>query len=125
MIVRSESVLAMVFPAIAVSWVIADAAMGFVSADRGIVPTMPAIHVISANQTSIAAETKPIRATVMICSPGDTVAAGFVQKGGSQDTSQRLCQAGLKFTANLPTNQGTANRNGTAKLNAGLGAYFE
>ena len=102
MIVRSESILALLPPAIAVSWVIADAAMGLVAADRGIAAATPAMHIVSANQTSIALDTKPSRATVTICSPDGKVAAGIVPIGGSQAALQRLCQAGSKFTASLP-----------------------
>ena len=102
MSVRSESLLALVLPAIAISWVITDAAMGLVAADRA--AAAATVHIVSANQTSIAVETKPSRATVTICSRDGTVAAGIVQTGGSHATLQRLCQAGRKFTTKLPTN---------------------
>jgi hypothetical protein len=102
--VRSDSLLALLPPVIAVSWVITDAAMGLVAAERSVATAALPVHIVGTNQTSIAVETKPSRATVTICSPDGTVAAGVVQKGGSQATLQRLCRAGLKFTSRLPTN---------------------
>ncbi len=101
---RSESLLALLPPIIAVSWVITDAAMGLVAAERGVATAPLPVHIVGANQSTIAVETKPSRATVTICSPDGKVAAGVVQSGGSRATLQRLCRARLKITARVPHN---------------------
>jgi hypothetical protein len=102
MIVRSESVLALLPPFIAMTWVIADATMEPAAADRDFAAAASAVHIVSANETSLAVETKPSGASVTICSPDGTVAAGIASADYAQVTLQRLCQAGQKFTSGLP-----------------------
>lgn len=101
---HSDSLLALLPPVIAVTWVVIDATMGLVAAERSIATAPLPVHIVGANQTTIAVETKPSRATVTICSPDGTVAAGVVQSGGSRATLQRLCRAGVKFTGRMPHN---------------------
>lgn len=101
MIIRSASLLTLLLPVIAVSWLIANAAMGLVAADRSVAAEASTVHIVSANQTSIAVETIPSRATVTICSPDGSIAAGIII-GHALMNLERLCQARLKFTANQP-----------------------
>jgi hypothetical protein len=98
-IVRSESVLALLPPFIAMTWVIADATMGLVAADRSSAAAIPASHITSAAETYIVVEAKSNEVTLTICSPDSTVAAAIDH---TQTILLGLCQAGLKFTSGLP-----------------------
>jgi hypothetical protein len=102
MIVRSEPLLAMLLPAIAVSWVVADSTIELVAADRSFAAAASAVHIVRANETSIAVEAKASEETATICSPDGTVVAGIASIADTQETLRRLCQAGLKFAASLP-----------------------
>lgn len=105
MIVRSESVLALLPPALALSWVVADAVTGLVSADREVSVPPPAVQIIGNLDASSAVDTKRVQTPVVVCSPDNAIAAGNAQSrlhGLPQVSLQRLCQAGLKFTTSLP-----------------------
>jgi hypothetical protein len=95
-IVRSDTILALLPPAIAISWVIADAATGFVSADRAIQTIPPAAQIVSEAGTVIH---KSNQKTIVICSRYNGVAASSALP---QANLLRLCRAGLKFTTSLP-----------------------
>jgi hypothetical protein len=95
-IVRSDTILALLPPAIAISWVIADAATGFVSADRAMQTIPPATQIISEADTVIH---NTNQTTIVICSRYSGVAANSAQP---QANLLRLCRAGLKFTTSLP-----------------------
>ena len=104
MIVRSEILLALLPPAIAVSWVIIDAAMGLVSADRQIQLPPPVVQIVATVETTSAVDAAQYRAPVAFCSSDNAAAAGIVEAQFqvlSQTTVKRLCRAGLKFTASL------------------------
>ena len=104
MIVRFESILAMLPPAIAVSWVIVDATMGMVSAEREIHQPAPVVQIVGKVETASAVDPRPYRALVVFCSSDSAVAAGIAGaqfQDLSQATVKRLCQAGLKFTSSL------------------------
>ena len=102
---RSESLLALLPPVIALTWVISDAALGLVAAEKSVATAPLPVHIVGANQSTVAVETKPSRATVAICSPDGEIAAGIVQKGGSRETLQRLCRARSKFTSRVKSDQ--------------------
>ena len=106
MIVRSESILAMLPPAIALSWVIVDAAMGLVVTDREIRQPLPVVQIVGqVERAAAAADTRQYRSPANNCAPDDDFAQAKAQRqlrGLPQATLQRLCQAGLKFTSGLP-----------------------
>jgi hypothetical protein len=102
MIVRSEHVLTALLPAIAVIWVITDATMGPVVADRIIAAGTSAVHITSTDETSITVEAQLSDATMTICSLTSNIAPGTVSIDHTQTTLERLCQARLKFTSSLP-----------------------
>ena len=108
MSVRSDTILALVPPAVAIGWVIADAATGFVAADRAIETPRPLAQVIREIDTASdpVIETDATKQTITItCSRYGDVAASSAP-GRPQSLAQnnllQLCRAGLKFTTSLP-----------------------
>ena len=110
MIVRSEFLLALLPPAIAVSWVIADATTGLLAADRNPPVVEPVAQIATMWDGLTPVDVTQVRAPVVYCPTAIGTAAGRVQpqlrsshsNGMSQSALQRLCQAGLKFTSSLP-----------------------
>jgi hypothetical protein len=105
MIIRSESILALLPPAIAVTWVIVEATTGLVSADREIHLIPPVVQIVDQVETASTVNTERSAATLVFCSTENALAAGIAEAqshGLSQATVKRLCRAGLKFTSSLP-----------------------
>ena len=105
MIVRSEFLLAMLPPAIAVSWVVVDATTGLVAADRNRHVAEPVVQIVSELEIAAFVDAGQHRAPIVICTAGSI--AGEPNIGTAQyllphSTLQRLCRAGLKFTSSLP-----------------------
>ncbi len=99
MTVSSDTILALLPPAIAISWVIADATTGMVAADRTIQVVLPAVQIVRTEETAV--DTRQKRAPVIVCSYYNAVAQ--TQRHGLPKANLlRLCNAGLNFTSSLP-----------------------
>ena len=107
---KSELMLALMLPVIAVGWVIADAAMGLAAADREsaswtVFSPPPLVQIVSGTQAISTTGSRKFQGPVVICAADGTVGTGFANpqpRGLSQSSLQRLCRAGLKFTSSLP-----------------------
>ena len=106
---RTDTILALLPPAVAVAWVIADAATGLVAADRATQTTPPVIHIVSeleaATFTTSMVEVQQKKPSVIRCSHLNDVEAdgALLQQAPLPQASLiRLCRAGLKFTSRLP-----------------------
>ena len=109
---RADTILALLPPAIAVAWVIADAATGLVAADRAAQLAPPVIHIVSAleaaNFTTPMADAQQNQRPVIRCSHLNDIEAdgALLQQAQLPQASLiRLCRAGLKFTSRLPNSQ--------------------
>ncbi|NKB49505.1 MAG: hypothetical protein GKS02_09090 [Alphaproteobacteria bacterium] len=102
----SDTILALLPPTIAVTWVIADATTGLVAADRAVHINPPIIEIVHQSEASTPALHAPQRRTpVIACSLYNSAEANKAPQrlhGVPQSTMRRLCQAGLKLTVSLP-----------------------
>ena len=100
-IVSSDTILAILPPALAVGWVIADAATGFVSADRAFQTIPPVVQIVRDRETASVATAEPTanRGAIVVCTRYNSIAADSFQLN---ENLLRLCRAGLKFTISLP-----------------------
>lgn len=103
----SDTILALLPPVFAVTWVIADAATGMAPADWAVRVNLPVVQIVSEAKAANAPtlDTTQNRAPVVVCSRfGAVPADGIAHKvsGAPQTSLLRLCQAGLKFTLALP-----------------------
>ena len=105
MVLAADTILASLPPALAVTWVIADAAAGLLAADR--LPQKAAHNLPIAGQLETAAFTLPLvdlrqsRTPVIRCSQFGDVSAAPTHRVPLVNL-QQLCRAGLKFTSSLP-----------------------
>lgn len=95
MIVRSESMLAMVLPALALGWVVIDTAMGWGPASQNIQVAAPTV------QTLGTAEMSAPEAT-FDASPATNCNVRHARGYGAFETMQQLCQAGQRFSIMVP-----------------------
>lgn len=105
MTVRSDTVIVIMLPAIAVSWVFADAAAGLVSAERGLRMVPPVVQIVGEKEAAATVIARKIQAPMVICTRNGAVALRNAQTqphGLPQVNLQLLCRAGLKFTFSLP-----------------------
>ena len=103
----SDTILAILPPIFAVTWVIADAATGMAPADWAVRVNLPVLQIVSEAKAANAPtlDTTQNRAPVVVCSRYGAVPAdgnGHTVPGVPQTSLERLCQAGLKFTSALP-----------------------
>lgn len=104
MTVRSDTIIAMMLPAIAVSWVFADAAAGLVSAERGLRMVPPVVQIVGKKEAASTVFARKTQAPIVICAHNGAVAHRNAQTqphGLPQVNLQLLCRAGLKFTSSL------------------------
>ncbi len=105
MIVRSEFLLALLPPTIAVSWVIVDATTGLVAADLNRHVAEPVVQIVSELEMAAIVDADQHRASIVICTAGSIAVEpniGTAKFLLPQSTLQRLCRAGFKFTSSLP-----------------------
>lgn len=102
---RSDNILALVLPLIAVTWVIADAATGFVAADRSVQSPLPVVQIVDEMNAPANVATGRNSGPVIVCTSNGAVTAASANpqsRGLSQTTLHRICRAGLRFTSRLP-----------------------
>ena len=105
MTVRSDAIIAMMLPAIAVSWVFADAAAGLIAAERGLRMVPPVVQIVGEKEVAATVIARKIQAPIVICAHNGAVAHRNAQSqplGLPRVNLQLLCRAGLKFTSSLP-----------------------
>ncbi|MCZ6453917.1 MAG: hypothetical protein O7A62_12655 [Alphaproteobacteria bacterium] len=105
MTVRSDTIIAIMLPVIAISWVFADAAAGLVSAERGLRMVPPVVQIVGEKETAATVIAGNIQTPTVICARNGAVAHRNAQTqphGLPQVNLQLLCRAGLKFTFSLP-----------------------
>ena len=107
---HTDTILALLPPAIAVAWVIADAATGLVAADRAAQMAPPIVHIV--RETETVAITTPMvevrqnQPPAIRCSHINDIEAdgALLQQSPLPHPSLiRLCQASLRFTSSLPS----------------------
>lgn len=103
----SDTILAILPPIFAVTWVIADAATGMAPADWAVRVNLPVLQIVSEAKAANAPtlDTTQNRAPVVVCARFGAVAADSNARkvpGAPQSSLERLCRAGLKFTLALP-----------------------
>ena len=95
-----ESLLALLFPAIALGWVIADVTSEFPDRDHRLLP--PIAQYASAAPSSDAFDAAPAPQPVVVCSAPDAEMHSPHLKAAQRAALRQLCRAGLRFSASLP-----------------------
>ena len=99
---RSESLLALVPPILALGWVIVDAGTGLVAAERARATIPPAIQYVSTAPATRALDAARIHQPVSGCAASGEESNLTHGTTAPRTTLQRLCRAGLKFSAHMP-----------------------